>query len=366
MKGKNMSFELTDEQASLSVLENYVYYQRTAGEDWSVDQDESGQICLTKEEDVEYYPSATAALESNAEEIADMARSAYAMDADSVHIDINGQKVEGWETYFTLTFEDMEYLGVTDAINRYQLPKMDKEFAYATLRYSLNNRYTFHPDNCSKLYGYMDQKGIDPEIVEILVKSKHLMQSTDPYGRHGYVFVGMDGDKVNCAKFVSFNDKKGFTGDLLGSDYRKGGWLVDDLTQDKAGILVVCETPIDVMSYMNILKENGQQDFRSVTYLVPGPQELKAQTISDICKEKGIHSVHFFANEGGPLTNRGREINYVGQNLLQGLEGTVKAKIYLPEGCRNWNERLNNIRRGSQIIGGKQAVRRPRSRGEAR
>ncbi|WP_300911269.1 hypothetical protein, partial [Faecalibaculum rodentium] len=67
-----MGFELNDEQASLSVLENYVYYQRTAGEDWSVDQDESGQICLTKEEDVEYYLSAIAALESNAEEIADM------------------------------------------------------------------------------------------------------------------------------------------------------------------------------------------------------------------------------------------------------------------------------------------------------
>ncbi|WP_304408812.1 hypothetical protein [Faecalibaculum rodentium] len=361
-----MGFELNDEQASLSVLENYVYYQRTAGEDWSVDQDESGQICLTKEEDVEYYLSAIAALESNAEEIADMARSAYAMDADSVHIDRNGQKVEGWETYFTLTFEDMEYLGVTDAVNRHQLPKMDKEFASATLRHALDHRYKFFPNDCSKLYGYMHQKGIDPEILDSLIQTKHLMQSTDPYGREGYVFVGTDGDKVNCAKFVSFNDQKGFSGDLLGSDYRKGGWLVDDLSQDKAGILVICETPIDMISYMGILKESGQQDFRSVTYLVPGPQELKAKTISDLCKEKGIHSVHVFANEGGALTNRGREISYVGQNLLKGLEGTVKAKLYLPEGCRNWNERLNNIKRGSQVIGGKTPVRKVGFRGEAR
>lgn len=365
MKGKNMGFELNDEQASLDVLNNYVDYQRASGEDWSLDQDESGQICLVKEEEEEYWPSATAALENYAYEIADMARSAYAMDADSTHIDENGEKIEGWHTFCTLTLKDMEYLGVADAVNRHQVPQMEREFASSLLRHELDDRYRFHPGDCSKLYGYMAKNGIDPEILDSLVQTKHLMQSTDPYGREGYVFVGTDGDKVNCAKFVSFNDQKGFSGDLLGSDYRKGGWLVDDLSRDKAGILVVCETPVDVMSYMGILKESGK-DFRNVTYLVPGPEELKARTISDLCKEKGIQSVHVFVNEGGPLTHNGRGINYIGQKLLKGLEGTVKAKIYLPEGCRNWNERMKNIQRGSQVIGGKQPVRKNRSRGEAR
>lgn len=113
--------------------------------------------------------------------------------------------------------------------------------------------------NFKRAYGYLvSVRGIDPEVVSLLMNEKKIYQEAK-YGN--CVFVGYDSE--NNPKYCamrSSSEKSSFKMDAINSDksypfYREG----------KGDLLIVNESPIDLMSHATLSKMYGQdwkQDHR--------------------------------------------------------------------------------------------------------
>lgn len=112
-----------------------------------------------------------------------------------------------------------------------------------------------------RLFAYLCKtRGVDQKVVYDFVHSRKLYQDT----RGNCVFVSYEGDKPVYASLRSTHTGSAFRGDVAGS--RKIGWGRGIKSNDS---LYVFESPIDLMSYMTIQKQQDK-DIDSVNYISLG------------------------------------------------------------------------------------------------
>lgn len=103
----------------------------------------------------------------------------------------------------------------------------------------------------SHMYAYLTKtRCIDAEIVRQCIKANLLYEDK----HHNAVFVGKDGDKAEFATRHSTLTGSSFKRDVAGSR-QDIGFMVNN----NAEKLYVCEAPIDTLSIMSLMKQQGKQ-----------------------------------------------------------------------------------------------------------
>ena len=96
---------------------------------------------------------------------------------------------------------------------------------------------------------------ISMQIIKELLHRGLLYEEKD---RHNCVFIGTDHEGNAAYAMLRGTTSKRFVGDAAGSDKRHS-FSID---RDSCERLVVCESPIDVLSYASLLLETGQDPWK--------------------------------------------------------------------------------------------------------
>ena len=120
-----------------------------------------------------------------------------------------------------------------------------------------------HADN-RRVFSYLHGRGIDPEIINHCIKHGLLYESAQ---RHNCVFVGFAGDRPAYAMQRGTLQEKRFVGEVAGSDKRYS--FAVPTTPGGSTTLCIFESAIDALSYLTLLKQQGQ-DWRKANTLSLG------------------------------------------------------------------------------------------------
>ena len=120
-----------------------------------------------------------------------------------------------------------------------------------------------HADN-RRVFSYLRGRGIDPEIINHCIKHGLLYESAQ---HHNCVFVGFAGDRPAYAMQRGTLQDKRFVGEVVGSDKRYS--FAVPITPGDSPTLCVFESAIDALSYLTLLKQQGQ-DWRKANTLSLG------------------------------------------------------------------------------------------------
>ena len=140
------------------------------------------------------------------------------------------------------------------------LAKPPRRKARPTKSFSLPPR---HADN-RRVFSYLRGRGIDPEIINHCIKCGQLYESAQ---HHNCVFVGFAGDRPAYAMQRGTLQDKRFVGEVVGSDKRYS--FAMPVTPGESFTLCVFEGAIDALSYLTLLKQQGQ-DWRKANTLSLG------------------------------------------------------------------------------------------------
>lgn len=120
-----------------------------------------------------------------------------------------------------------------------------------------------HADN-RRVFAYLRSRGIDAEIINHCIKHGLLYES-EQY--HNCVFVGFAGDRPAYAMQRGTLQERRFVGEVAGSDKRYS--FAVPMTPRDSPTLCVFESAIDALSYLTLLKQQGQ-DWRKANTLSLG------------------------------------------------------------------------------------------------
>lgn len=192
---------------------------------------------------------------------------------------------------------------------------------------------------------------IDPEIVDLFIERKMLVQTQDEKGRTQAAFLGKDENGyLSYVNFRSTSSVSKFKGDYSGCNYDRGcffepefdvplGWKDDPKKQpiNANKRLLVFESNIEMMSYMSLLKLNGN-NYKNFAYLSCG-SIAKSNCVLETCKTYGYNKVVvMFNNDKEKKNNPGlTKANYVSKQLQK--EG-IDAHPLVPSKCNDWNDTL--------------------------
>jgi len=120
------------------------------------------------------------------------------------------------------------------------------------------------PSN-DRVLAYLAGRGIDRGILDFCVSTGRLYESAD---FHSCVFVGMD--KAGTPRYATLRGTKtSFKGEAGGSDKRYSFSIPAEKSVDMQE-LHVFESPIDALSYVTLLKLQGEEDWREKHFLSLG------------------------------------------------------------------------------------------------
>lgn len=209
-------------------------------------------------------------------------------------------------------------------------------------------------DNNRRVLAYLIQtRKILPEVVNSMIDNGNLVQETNEHGYTSAVFIGRDDIGLPaCVCKRATSSTSSFKQETSGNDYTFG-WLFDpqvdaqavgyrkDMFYDKTKPLLCFESEIEKMSYMSILKLNGE-DINQYAYLSTGSIS-KYHTILDVAKRIGYSDVRIgYNNDWQKKNNPGQTIAIKTKKLLE--ENNIKASIFIPENKDNdWNDMLKRI-----------------------
>lgn len=196
---------------------------------------------------------------------------------------------------------------------------------------------------------------IEPDIVDLFIERKMLFQTQDKQGRTQAVFLGKDENGyLSYVNFRSTSSVSKFKGDYSGCNYDRGcffepefeipfGWKDDPNKQpiNTSKRLLVFESNIEMMSYMSLLKLNGN-NYKNFAYLSCGSIS-KSNCILETCKTYGYDKVVImFNNDKEKKNNPGlTKANFVARQLKE--EG-IDAHPLVPSKCNDWNDTLKAYR----------------------
>lgn len=109
-----------------------------------------------------------------------------------------------------------------------------------------------HADN-RRVFSYLRERGIDPEIINHCIKHGLLYES-EQY--HNCVFVGFADDGPAYAMQRGMLQDKRFMGEVVGSDKRYS--FAVPMTPGDSPTLCIFESAIDALSYLTLLKQRGK------------------------------------------------------------------------------------------------------------
>lgn len=242
-----------------------------------------------------------------------------------------------------------------------ELPEIKKEINSKKTMSPLERHRFLHKQLRKNHYQNTDMKNvkayliktrkIDPEIVDLFIQRKMLFQTHDQKGRTQAAFIGKDENGyLSYVSFRSTSTVSKFKGDYSGCNYDRGcffepefevplGWKEDSkrpsINYKKR--LLVFESNIEMMSYMSLLKLNGN-NYKNFAYLSCGSIS-KSNCILETCKAYGYNKVVvMFNNDKEKKNNPGlTKANYVTQQLKK--EG-IEAYPLVPSKCNDWNDTL--------------------------
>lgn len=214
----------------------------------------------------------------------------------------------------------------------------------------LKNKYQNQDMKNVKAYLIKTRK-IDPEIVDLFIQRNMLFQTQDKEGRTQAAFIGKDENGyLSYVNFRSTSSVSKFKGDYSGCDYDRGcffepefdiplGWKDDPQRQpiNKDKRLLVFESNIEMLSYMTLLKLNGN-NYKNFAYLSCGSIS-KSSCVLETCKAYGYDKVIvMFNNDRDKKNNPGlTKANFVANQLQK--EG-IDAHPLVPSKCNDWNDTL--------------------------
>jgi len=188
-------------------------------------------------------------------------------------------------------------------------------------------------ENNNIVIEYLRDRGIDRKIIDILIENGYVYENQK---YHSVMFVGYD--NFGTPRYASYRatDESGQRGDIKGSEKRYSfRWL-----SNQSGEMHVFESPIDAMSYMTLIKEDGG-DWMNGNYIslsglsVPKNGGLPVAMEDEIRKKEWDKIyIHFDNDEAGR--------NAAGQLYLNLLANNVNAEIItdIPEYGKDVNEYL--------------------------
>lgn len=178
------------------------------------------------------------------------------------------------------------------------------------------------------IFAYLTKnRCIDPEIVQEMVDRKFLYQDQ----RHNCVFVSRNSDQkplFACLRGTNTFSRR-FVGDLEGCDYNHCFFI-----DNKAHNLVVTESPIESLSYMALLRRNGQ-DYHMYDFLSLAGTGKYASVLHHYQEKEYGEIIIGTNNDSG-----GQESNKAIHKLCQNLP--VKLIDQYPE-QNDWNDKLKYV-----------------------
>lgn len=206
---------------------------------------------------------------------------------------------------------------------------------------------------------------IDADIVKMLIKQNLLFQTHDDKGTY-VTFLGRNEHGLLCSAFrrSTYQDSS-FKCDFKDCDYSRG-WFFDPQMAipfdwyntenhqlfDSRKTLLVFESNIEVLSYMNILKMQGK-DPNNFAYLSCG-SITKTSCVEETLKLYGYKNVCICFNNDLNRDNEQNPGKAAAERLKENLEEKgYKANTLFPKECNDWNDRLKNLK-----IEAKQIVRK--------
>lgn len=178
------------------------------------------------------------------------------------------------------------------------------------------------------IFAYLTKnRYIDPEIVQEMVDRKFLYQDQ----RHNCVFVSRNSDQkplFACLRGTNTFSRR-FVGDLEGCDYNHCFFI-----DNKAHNLVVTESPIESLSYMALLRRNGQ-DYHMYDFLSLAGTGKYASVLHHYQEKEYGEIIIGTNNDSG-----GQESNKAIHKLCQNLP--VKLIDQYPE-QNDWNDKLKYV-----------------------
>lgn len=213
------------------------------------------------------------------------------------------------------------------------------------------NNYTSKKNQMGQTIAYLTKtRGIDRQIVEKMIDDGLLYQTSDEQGRTCSTFLGKDESGLTCSICKRSNiPSSKFRGDYSDCNYDRG-WFYDpqfdlgqrfydkDLMPDSNKTLLVFESPIESMSYMSILKL-ANFDYKSYVYLSCGSIS-KTKCVLETCKTYGYKKASImFNNDFDKENNPGKAAS---ERVVEQLkQNGIEAVARVPEGCNDWNDKLN-------------------------
>ena len=218
------------------------------------------------------------------------------------------------------------------------------------------NNYTSDKSKMAQTIAYLSKtRGINKKIVEKMIDDGLLYQTSDEQGRTYATFLGKDESGLTCSICKrSNNPNSKFRGDYSGCNYDRG-WFYDpqfnleqrfynkDLMPNPNKTLLVFESSIEAMSYMSILKL-ANYDYTKYAYLSCG-SIAKDKCVLETCKTYGYKKAFImFNNDFDKENNPGKTAAEKVASKLE--ENGVQASAKVPEGCNDWNDKLNLYKEG--------------------
>ncbi|NJD02951.1 MAG: DUF3991 domain-containing protein [Ruminiclostridium sp.] len=197
--------------------------------------------------------------------------------------------------------------------------------------------------NFKRVYWYLiSVRGIEPEIISYFMNVKMLYQEAK-YGNCVFIGYNADGTPKYCA-MRSSNEKSGFKMDAENSDksypfYNEG----------KSNLLIVNESPIDLMSHATLAKifygKDWKEDHRiSLGCLWDGALERYLQSHPDIKRIVfAVDNDYLSRSKDGVFTNWGQQAaaKWCGKYGKKGYE----CAVHRPH-LKDFNKDLTEMRKG--------------------
>lgn len=183
------------------------------------------------------------------------------------------------------------------------------------------------------VYAYLQKtRKIDFDVIQDFFDRGMLYQDE----KNNCVFISYDneGNPVFACKRGT-NTTHRFVGDCPGSDYQKGFFI-----NNQATTLFICESVIDVMSYMSLLKRGGN-DYHELNYHVLNGTQ-KQESVPAILKENP--NINFVilgldTDKGGKKATK---------EILDSITDMIPCIIKQPKG-KDWNDMLVNLIKNESI-----------------
>ncbi len=212
------------------------------------------------------------------------------------------------------------------------------------------NNFTFDKTKMTNTIAYLCKtRKIDIDIVKKMIDDKLLAQTSDKYGTYA-TFLGKDENGHICSICKRTNNPNSkFRGDYSGCNYERGWFFDPQFNMDNILYyenqmpnpdkkLLVFESSIEAMSYMTILKLTNI-DYTQYAYLSCGSIS-KDKSVLETCKLYGYNdAVIMFNNDFDKENNPGKTRAIEVASVLK--ENGIKATVLVPEGCNDWNDKLN-------------------------